>query len=67
MMHVFGSWLICSSKEIASRIVFHNNPNLRCRCVNLEGDILDPSGLLTGGYVDHDNLILKRYETFTSI
>jgi structural maintenance of chromosome 2 len=36
--------------ELARKIAF--DPEIRIRCVTLEGDIVDPSGTLTGGYVD---------------
>lgn len=51
-MFVFGGFLITSSSEIAKRIAYNNDRSMCMKCVTLEGDILDPSGTLTGGYIN---------------
>lgn len=50
MIFVFGNFIVCSSQNIAKAISFHRNVRLRMKCVTLEGDIMDPSGTLQGGY-----------------
>ncbi|XP_051912683.1 uncharacterized protein LOC127595001 [Hippocampus zosterae] len=50
MQTIFGRWLVCSNEAIARKIAFHQNPALRAKCVTLEGEIIDPSGTMTGGY-----------------
>ncbi|XP_050673159.1 structural maintenance of chromosomes protein 2 [Leptidea sinapis] len=44
---VFGNTLVCTDLEVAKRVTFH--PRVRCRCVTLDGDVLDPAGTLSGG------------------
>ena len=50
MQYVFGRTLICETTEIAEKIAF--NPHIQLKCVNLEGDIINPHGTMTGGYVN---------------
>lgn len=57
-----GGFIVCSSNEIAKRIAFNPNRNLRIKCVTLEGDIIDPAGTLTGGYYSANNFVLGRYD-----
>jgi len=40
------------------------DPKIRRRCVNLEGDIFDPSGTLTGGFQNMNRSILTRYAEY---
>eukprot|EP00850_Spirogloea_muscicola_P009435 SM000053S17392 [mRNA] locus=s53:151617:158299:+ [translate_table: standard] len=47
MEFVFGSTFICKDIATANKVAFH--PDIRATCVTLEGDILQPSGVLTGG------------------
>ncbi|KPI95284.1 Structural maintenance of chromosomes protein 2 [Papilio xuthus] len=47
MRWVFGSTLVCADLDTARRVTFH--PRVRCRCVTLEGDVVDPAGTLSGG------------------
>lgn len=61
---VFGSFFIASSSEIAKKIAYNTDRSLSIKCVTVEGDILDPSGTLTGGYINQDNLILPKYQQF---
>lgn len=37
---------------------------MRCKCITLDGDIHDPSGTLTGGYINANQMILARYEEY---
>lgn len=56
---------ICNNTEVAKKIAFH--PQIRKRCVNLDGDIFDPNGTLTGGYVDPGQSILAKQEEYKTI
>ncbi|XP_020571782.1 structural maintenance of chromosomes protein 2-1-like [Phalaenopsis equestris] len=47
MAYVFGSTFVCRSAEAAKEIAF--NRDINTTSVTLEGDIFQPSGLLTGG------------------
>lgn len=53
---------MCSNTEIAKRIAFNPNRNLRIKCVTLDGDIIDPAGTLTGGFYAANNFVLGRYD-----
>jgi structural maintenance of chromosome 2 len=55
--------MICSSDEIAKQICF-NQSGPKIKCVTLDGDVYDPSGLLTGGYTNQDKMLLKKYFEF---
>ena len=58
MQFVFGSTFICPTSEIAHKLAF--NESIRVKCVNLDGDIFDPTGLITGGASRQGESILKR-------
>lgn len=61
MQYVFGNTWICNSTEVAKKISY--NDRIRARCVNLEGDVFDPQGLITGGSIQNsDNLLIKVKE-----
>lgn len=47
MERVFGGFFVCSSIEIAKAIAY--DPRCRFRAVTLDGDSVDPSGLMQGG------------------
>ncbi|KAL8096018.1 structural maintenance of chromosomes protein 2-1-like [Apium graveolens] len=47
MEYVFGSTFICKTTDAAKEVAF--NKEIGTTSVTLEGDILQPSGLLTGG------------------
>ncbi|XP_050253077.1 structural maintenance of chromosomes protein 2-1-like [Quercus robur] len=47
MEYVFGSTFVCKTVDAAKEVAF--NREIRTRSVTLEGDIFQPSGLLTGG------------------
>lgn len=51
MEYVFGSTFVCKTREAAVKVAFNKEGNIDIRepCVTLEGDIFQPSGLLTGG------------------
>ncbi|KAK1284389.1 Structural maintenance of chromosomes protein 2-2 [Acorus calamus] len=47
MAYVFGSTFVCKTSEAAKTVAF--NRDVKTTSVTLEGDIFQPSGLLTGG------------------
>lgn len=46
MKFVFGNILVCETSTIAEEIAFGK---IKLKCVNLEGDVYDPNGIMTGG------------------
>ena len=46
MKFVFGNILVCNTSQIAEEIAFGK---IKIKCVNLEGDVYDPNGILSGG------------------
>ena len=46
MKFVFGNVLVCNTSQIAEEIAFGK---IKVKCVNLEGDVYDPNGILSGG------------------
>lgn len=65
MESVFGGAIICSSTEIAKRIAF--DMKVRRKCVNLEGDVFDPAGTLTGGYQNMNASTLSKYNDYKRV
>lgn len=47
MRYVFGNTYICENNEVAKKLAY--NKEFKVRCVNLDGDLFDPSGTMTGG------------------
>eukprot|EP00040_Diaphanoeca_grandis_P027225 m.154478 g.154478 ORF g.154478 m.154478 type:complete len:1188 (+) comp30891_c0_seq1:197-3760(+) len=47
MKYVFGANFICPDMNVAKQVTFNNN--IRTKSVTLDGDVMDPSGTLTGG------------------
>lgn len=47
MQYVFGSTFVCKTTDVAKEVAFHRD--IHTPSVTLEGDIFQPSGLLTGG------------------
>ena len=46
MKFVFGNVLVCNTSQIAEEIAFGK---IKVKCVNLEGDVYDPNGIMSGG------------------
>ena len=65
MQFVFGNTFICSTSEIASKLAYTDN--IRVKCVNLDGDVFDPTGLLTGGAQRKGESILKKVVELTNL
>uniref|UniRef100_A0A1B0DCC3 Uncharacterized protein n=1 Tax=Phlebotomus papatasi TaxID=29031 RepID=A0A1B0DCC3_PHLPP len=47
MKYVFGNTFICTDINVAKNVTFHQS--VMSRCVTLDGDVVDPSGSLSGG------------------
>lgn len=47
MESVFGSTLVCRDLKIAKVLAYRDG--VRARCVTMEGDIVEPSGTMSGG------------------
>jgi len=62
MQFVFGSTYVCNSTEIAKKLTF--NSRIAVRCVNLEGDIFEAKGTVTGGATikNSENILVKVKE-----
>ncbi|XP_057838463.2 structural maintenance of chromosomes protein 2-1 [Cryptomeria japonica] len=58
MAFVFGGTFVCSNSDSAKEIAFHRD--IRSPSVTLEGDIFQPSGLLTGGSRKGGGELLRR-------
>ena len=62
MEYVFGGALVCADAETAKLLTFH--PDIRSKCVTLEGDVYDPSGTLSGGSASSSSGVLEQLEIF---
>jgi structural maintenance of chromosome 2 len=47
LKYVFSDAFVCDDAETAKKVAF--DPRVRMRCVTLEGDTYNPSGILKGG------------------
>lgn len=47
MEYAFGRVLICRDIDIAEKVTFH--PQVKLRTITLDGDVIDPEGVLSGG------------------
>ncbi|XP_042470536.1 structural maintenance of chromosomes protein 2-1-like [Zingiber officinale] len=59
--YVFGSTFVCQSTDAAKEVAF--NREINTPSVTLEGDIFQPSGLLTGGSRRGGGELLKQLNT----
>lgn len=58
MKNVFGWVLICKDLDAAKKVTYH--PRIMCRCVTLDGDVVDPSGTLSGGAAPKGGVVLQE-------
>ncbi|CBH16163.1 structural maintenance of chromosome 2, putative [Trypanosoma brucei gambiense DAL972] len=62
--YVFGNFFICSTLELAQELAYGSA--VRCKAVTLDGEVVEPKGLMTGGSKKHirnvfaDVLIYKK-------
>lgn len=47
MEWIFGDVLVCADINIASAVANHNT--VQKKCVTFDGDVVNPSGLISGG------------------
>lgn len=59
MKYVFGTSFLCTNNDTAKSIAY--GP-YKIKCVNLDGDIYDPSGNLSGGSKDNSHSLLEKFE-----
>ena len=62
MKYVFGSSFICSDMNSAKQVAF--DKNIRTKSVTLDGEVFNPSGLLTGGSSHRGLSILENMKQF---
>jgi structural maintenance of chromosome 2 len=65
MEFVFGNTFVCNTSEIARKLAY--NEKFKVRCVNLDGDEFDPSGIMRGGAVNKNESILKKVDDLNLI
>ncbi|XP_034939024.1 structural maintenance of chromosomes protein 2 [Chelonus insularis] len=65
MKWIFGQTLICKDINIAKQVAFHER--IMKRCVTLEGDTCDPSGVLSGGAASKTGSILLLIDAYKSL
>ena len=61
MVYVFGNTLVCGRADVANAVTYH--PDVRARCVTLDGDCYNTNGTLSGGSkASVGDLLLKLAE-----
>ena len=58
MNYVFGRAFVCKDASTARAVAF--DKNVFTNCVTVEGDLLNPSGLLTGGSRNNSHSVLAK-------
>ena len=58
MNYVFGRAFVCKDASTARAVAF--DKNVLTNCVTVEGDLLNPSGLLTGGSRNNSHSVLAK-------
>ena len=58
MEYVFGHVFVCRTLTEARQVAFHEK--IKCKCVTLEGDIVDPAGVLSGGAIKKETPVLLQ-------
>ncbi|XP_076635841.1 structural maintenance of chromosomes 2 isoform X2 [Colletes latitarsis] len=65
MNWIFGQIFICKDIDTAKKIAFY--PNIMKKCVTLEGDVVDPAGILSGGAASKSGSVLLKLEELKTI
>ncbi|XP_076291104.1 structural maintenance of chromosomes 2 isoform X2 [Lasioglossum baleicum] len=65
MTWIFGQIFICKDIDVAKKIAFHER--IMRKCVTLEGDVVDPSGTLSGGAASKAGSVLLKLEELKAI
>lgn len=63
--YIYGSILICKNLEVAKKVAFH--PQVMCKCVTLDGDVVSPDGTLAGGAAPKEAPILLEVDELKKI
>ena len=64
MQYVFGGNFVCPDMDIAKKVTF--NDKIRTKSVTLDGDVMDPSGTLTGGARQNSTPILAMLHEYNN-
>ena len=65
MQWIFGSSFLVSDSALASKITFH--PEVRSKCVTLEGDVYDPAGTMEGGSMQQGPSVLAQLQKLNTL
>lgn len=60
MEFIFGNVFICKDISIARQVAFHDR--IKRKCVTLDGDVVDPAGILSGGAPQKGGSVLKQLD-----
>ena len=60
MQWIFGNVFICKDMNIAKQVAYHSN--IMKKCITLQGDVFDPSGVLSGGAAAKAGSILLKLD-----
>ncbi len=63
--YIAAQFLICDSLDAANAIC--NNGKFSVRVVTLDGDVFDPSGLVTGGHNHHRETLFTKWHKFKDL
>uniref|UniRef100_A0A0V0G6N5 Structural maintenance of chromosomes protein n=1 Tax=Triatoma dimidiata TaxID=72491 RepID=A0A0V0G6N5_TRIDM len=63
MSWAFGQVLICTTMDAAEKVF--NHPEIKRKAITVDGDVFDPSGVISGGAVDEAPPILLALMEFT--
>lgn len=64
MKYVFGKAFVCKDTTTARAVAF--DQKVRLKCVTVEGDVVDPSGTISGGSRKSDNVLQKLHALQTA-
>ncbi|NP_001154943.1 structural maintenance of chromosomes 2 [Nasonia vitripennis] len=60
-MHwIFGNVFICKDMNVAKQVAYHRN--IMKKCITLQGDVFDPSGVLSGGSAARGGSVLLKLD-----
>jgi chromosome segregation ATPase len=53
--------------EIAQAVAYHSSNRQKFKVVSKDGDIVDPSGTITGGYINDRNQLLPKVKDLLNL
>ncbi|XP_011496174.1 PREDICTED: structural maintenance of chromosomes protein 2 [Ceratosolen solmsi marchali] len=65
MQWIFGNIFICKDMNVAKQVAYHNN--IMKKCITLQGDVFDPSGILSGGAPAKAGSILLKLDELKEV